>query len=62
MKINIIVERANTVFDAKNGRMVGSESTKEILEDITSMVEELCESHPTTICRKMVEVTITEKR
>lgn len=52
MKIQINVERS-----------IGSiESTEKIIEDIVSMVEELSERHPNIIIKKMVEVTITEKR
>ncbi len=67
MKINIIVERNNTiverdVFTGSEIIKTGGGSTKEILEDIASMVEDLQEHHFPTINAREVEVTITEKR
>lgn len=47
MKISIIVERSI------------EKSTKETLEDIVSMVDELYERYPSIIEKKDVEVTIT---
>lgn len=49
MKISIVIERK-------------TRSVEEILENIAKVVEKVSKKHPDTICPKMIEVTITEKR